>query len=87
MDRYEISEVNSGKNKYICFELFEVLILNRSSKEETMRNIHNQNVAKLVHCIIAIYTQKLATCFGDTGILIWHLFSLGVLKPSLFHLI
>ena len=29
----------------------------------------------------------LGTCFADTGILVWHLFSLGLLKPSLLHLI
>ena len=52
-----------------------------------MRNIHNQNVAELGHYIIVFYTQGLGTCFSDTGILIWHLFSLGLLKPSLLHLI
>ena len=41
MDRYEISEINLGKNKYICFELLEDWILNFSLKTETMRNIHN----------------------------------------------
>ena len=49
MDRYEISEVNLGKNEYICFNFFEVWVLNFSLKEETMKNIHNQNVAELVH--------------------------------------
>ena len=57
MDQYEISEVNLGKNEYICFELFEVWVLNFSLKEETMRTIYNQNVAELVHCIIIFYTQ------------------------------
>ena len=57
MDQYEISEVNLGKNEYICFELFDVWVLNFSLKEETMRTIHNQNVAELVHCIIIFYTQ------------------------------
>ena len=70
MDRYEISELNLGKNEYICFEF--------SLKEEIMRNIHNQNVAELVHYIIAFYTQSLGTCLGNTGILV---------KPSLLHLI
>ena len=45
-----------------------------SLKEETMRIIHNQNVAELAHCIIVFYTQELDTCFVDTGILVWHLF-------------
>ena len=40
-----------------------------------MRDIHNQNVAELAHCIIVFYTQELGTCFGDIGILVWHLFS------------
>ena len=53
MDRYEISEVNLGKSEYICFELFEVQVLNFSLKEGTMKDIHNQNVAELVHCIIS----------------------------------
>ena len=39
MDLYEISKVNLGKEKYICFELFEVWALNFSLKEETMRNM------------------------------------------------
>ena len=37
-------------------------------------NIHNQNVAELVHYIIVFCTQGLGTCFGDTEILVWHLF-------------
>ena len=49
MDLYETSEVNLGKNEYICFNLSEVWILNLSIKEDTMRNIHNQNVAELAH--------------------------------------
>ena len=57
MDQYEISEVNLGKNEYICFELFEAWVLNFSLKEETMKTIHNQNVAELVHYIIIFYTQ------------------------------
>ena len=35
-----------------------------------MKNIHNQNVVKLAHDIIVLYTQGLGTCFGDTGILV-----------------
>ena len=70
MDRYEISEVNLDKSEYICFELFEVWVLIFSLKEETMKNIHNQNVAELVHYIIVFYTQESGTCFGDTGILV-----------------
>ena len=59
MDRFEISEVNLGKREYICFELFEVWVLYLSLKEETMKNIHNQDVAELVHYIIVFYTQGL----------------------------
>ena len=70
MDQYEILEVNLSKNEYICFELFEVWVLNFSLKEETMRNFHNQNVVILAHYIIAFFTQRLGTCFGDTGILV-----------------
>ena len=41
-----------------------------------MRNTHNKNVAELVHYIIVFYMQEFGTCFGDTGILVWYLFSL-----------
>ena len=87
MDRYEILEVNLSKSEYICFELFEVLALNLPLKEENMKNIHNQNVTELAHYVIVLYTQGLGTCFGDTGILVYHLFFLGLLMPSLLHLI
>ena len=87
MDQYEISEVNLGKNEYICYGFLELRVLNFFQKEETMRNIHNQNVAELAHCIIVYYIQELGTCFGDRRILVWNLFSLGLLKPSLLHLI
>ena len=70
MDQYEILEVNLSKNEYICFELFEVWALNLSLKEETMKNIHNENVAELAHYMIVFYTQGLGTCFGDTGVLV-----------------
>ena len=52
-----------------------------------MRNILNQIVAELAHCVIVFYTQELGTCLDDTGILLWHLFSLGVLKAPLLQLI
>ena len=29
--------------------------------------------------------QGLGTCFGDARILVWYLFSIGILKPSLLH--
>ena len=35
-----------------------------------MKNIRNQNVAELPYYIIILYTQELATCFGNTGILV-----------------
>ena len=35
-----------------------------------MKNIHNQNVAELVHYIIDFYTQGLGTCLGRTGNLV-----------------
>ena len=68
MDRCEISEVNLSKSEYSCFELFETI--NLSLKEETTKNILNQNVAELAHYIIVFYKQGLGTCFGDTGILV-----------------
>ena len=34
MDQYYILEVNLGKNEYICFELFEVWVLNSSLKDD-----------------------------------------------------
>ena len=74
MDRYEISEVNLGKSEYICFELFDVWILNLSLKEETIKNIHDQNVVELAHYIIVFYTQGVGTCFGNTEIIVKHLF-------------
>ena len=70
MDQYEISKVNLDKRKYICFELFEVWVLNLSLKEETIKNIHNQNVAELVHYIIVFYTQESSTWFDNTEILV-----------------
>ena len=70
MDRYEISEVNLGKSEYICFELFDVWVLNLSLKEETIKNIHDQNVVELAHYIIVFYTQGLDACFGDTEIIV-----------------
>ena len=52
MDQYEILEVNLGKKEYICFELFEVWVLSFSLKEETMRNIHNRNMAKFSNSLL-----------------------------------
>ena len=49
MDRYELSEVNFGKNKYICFELFEVWFLIFFKKEESMRDIHNRDWINALH--------------------------------------
>ena len=45
-----------------------------------MKKILNRYVGELARCIIVLYTQELGTCFVDTGILAWHLFSLGFLK-------
>ena len=70
MDWYKIWEVNLGKSEYICFEVFENYVLNFSLKEETMKNIQNQNVAELAHYIIVFYTQESGTCFRNTGILV-----------------
>ena len=70
MGRYEISEVNLDRKRYIWFEFFEVWVFNFSLKEETMRNIHNWNVAELAHGIIVFYRQELGTCFVDGGILV-----------------
>ena len=46
MNRYETSEENLRKNEYIRFVVW---VLNFSLKEETMRIIHNRDVAELVH--------------------------------------
>ena len=70
MDRYEKSEVNVSKSEYIFFELFEVWALNLFLKEETVKNIHNQNVTELAYYIIAFYTRGLGTCLGNPGILV-----------------
>ena len=56
------------------FWAFEVLVFNFSLKEDTMKNIHNQSMAELAHYMIVFYTQESGTCFGDTRILIKHLF-------------
>ena len=39
-----------------------------------MKNIHNQNRAEIAHYIIVFYMQGLGTCYGNTGILVSHLF-------------
>ena len=52
-----------------------------------MRNIHYRNTTELARCITVFYTQELGTCFADTRTLIWQLLFLGLLKPSLSHLI
>ena len=70
VDWYEISEVNLGKNEYICLSFLKYQF---SLKEEIMKNILNQNVTELAHPKIVFYTQGLGTCFGDTGILVQHL--------------
>ena len=43
MDWNEILEINLGKNKFICFELFEVWFLDFLLKEETMKNVLNES--------------------------------------------
>ena len=68
-------------------EGLSIWVLDFSLKEETMRNIHNQNMAELAHCIMIFYTQGFVTCFCDTKILVLHWISLGLSKPSLLHLI
>ena len=87
MDQYKISVINLGKNEFICYKFFEVWFLSFSLKEETMKNIHNQNMAELTHCIRVFLRQELGICFFDKKILVWHLFSLGFLMPKLHHLI
>ena len=59
MDRYQISEVNLGKTKYICFELFEVLSFKFFFKRGNQEEHPYQNVTELVHYIILFYTQEL----------------------------
>ena len=64
MDQYEILEVNLGKKEYICFELFEVWVLSFSLKEETMRNIHNRNMAKFSNSLLYAGIRYLLCRFG-----------------------
>ena len=45
-----------------------------------MKNIHNQNVVELAHCMKVFYMQGLGNCFRDTVIVVWNLFSLELLK-------
>ena len=80
---YFSKEVKLVKNEYIHFELFKVCFLNLSLKEESMRNILNQIVTELARYIIVIYRQELCTCFVDTGILVWYVFTLGLFKSLL----
>ena len=44
-------------------------------------------MVELAGCVMVFYLQKLGTCFVDTGVLVWRLLSLEILKPSLLHLI
>ena len=76
MDRNEISVVNVCKNEHICLELFQVWVLNFSLKDEQPSSKCGWISA---FCNI-FYMQGLGTCFVHTGILAWHLFSLGLLK-------
>ena len=59
MDRYQISEVNLSKSKYICFELFKVLSFKFFFKRGNQEEHPYQNVTELVHYIIIFYTQEL----------------------------
>ena len=52
-----------------------------------MKNIRNQNMAKLAHCIIVFLKQELGNCLFDKGILVWDLLSLEFLMPILRYLI
>ena len=66
------------------YELFQILILNFSLKEKTMRNINNQNVAELAHYIICrgwVPTSAIRMNFSLAFLF------LGLLKPLLLHLI
>ena len=56
-------------------------------KEETMRKIRKRNVAESAHRIIVFQTQELDICFVFTVSVVWDLYSLGPLKPSLPHVI
>ena len=76
MDRNEISVVNVCKNEHICLELFQVWVLNFSLKDEQPSSKCGWISA---FCNI-FYMQGLGTCFVHTGILAWHLFSLGLFK-------
>ena len=70
MDGYEIYLRGKFKQKPThLFWAFWSLRFKLPLKEETMKNIHNQNVAELAHYIIVFYTQGVGTCFGDTWIL------------------
>ena len=61
------AKANTFVLSFLNFEFF-----NFSLKEETLKNIHNKDVAELVHYIIVSYMQELGTCSGNTGILLWH---------------
>ena len=50
--------------------LWDFWSLNFSLKEETVKNVYNQNVTELAHYITVFYTQGLGICFGDTWILV-----------------
>ena len=69
------------------FGVFWIWFTNLSLKQKTMGNIRSWIVAELEHCIIVSEIQDLGTFFVNTVILVWHLFFLGLLKPSLIHLI
>ena len=66
MDWFEILEINVGKRKSedVCLVVFKVWFSNFSSKEETMRKIHDWNVAELVYWIIVYQTHELGIYFA-----------------------
>ena len=46
------------QNEFVCFEIFEVWVLHFSLKGHIMRNIYNQIVAELAHCVIVIIRRN-----------------------------
>ena len=52
MDQYNISEINLGRNEYICFELLEVWSLNFSLKVEATKNTQSGKQSKYGYVVI-----------------------------------
>ena len=73
MNRYETLEVNLGKKEYICFELFEVWVLNFSLREETMRCEWSACVSSILEWMVCVACLRVsrASVKGMGNVVTW----------------